>query len=143
VFLFLAALLSIATPALADQPNPKDIVSAYTDRVMNGRDLAALDELVAEDVESVGELPGRDALRQRLADGYEARDSLFSEWSIETRQLIAEDNAVAAYYELVAKTPDGKEVSVPLAAFYEVSDGKITRIAGVTDTSSLAEQLGG
>lgn len=137
------ALAVAASTVGAENTEPKTLVTRYVE-ALNANDADALSEIFAPDVVTEGEeVEGLGALKQRFVDQAEARNDLFREWRFEVRHLIAEGEAVALHAELVGTTHDGKPVAVPVMGFFEVRDGKIARLATITDVETFIEQTAG
>jgi hypothetical protein len=98
-----AAAVAAAVPTLAlaaADNDPKTVFTRYNDEVVNGGNLDAIDELFTEDyapqLADPGDLPGRDALKQRMATNIAARRQMMPDAVLLTDTLIAEGDTVAA-----------------------------------------------
>lgn len=96
-----AAGLSLAVPALvaANDNDPKSVYTRFIDEVINGGNLDAIDELVSPDYAPQGgqdELPGRDALKQRMATQRSEMDDMGIDATCIIDELIREGETVSA-----------------------------------------------
>ena len=122
----------------------------FVDEVLNGHNLDVLPELVAEDfVEQnppPGQGPGREGLRQFLAQMFEAFPDL--RWRVE--ETVAEENRVAAWSTwegthrgtFLGVPPTGRSVSVEAWTIDYFRDGKLAESRIIMDVMGLMQQLG-
>ena len=133
---------------MAIQP-VKDLLHQYIERVWNGRDLSALDELTSSNfVYYLGGQPGRDrsAMRQFL----EAVHVAFPDWRVEIVDCVAEDQkAVVRWVGQVTHSgpfhgipPTGKRVAVSGINAYHLAGNKIEAEWEQMDSLGLLQQLG-
>ncbi len=113
----------------------------------NSGDPEALSEVFADDVrwegpnaEGVpmsGTHEGKDAVLQALGQIGEN----FEKFSVSPDEMVEEGETVVVLSHLEAKARTGKEVKLPGAEIYRVSDGKIKRVQNVADTAELQKAL--
>jgi steroid delta-isomerase-like uncharacterized protein len=128
----------------------KAVVRRLYERILNGRDLAAVDELFAEDY--VGSragrmgVRGRDALRRSLA----GLPALFGDARWELDDLIAEGDRVVACWtgrgthagEIQGVPATGKPVTITGITVHRLVGGKIASMAAVEDWLGALRQVG-
>ena len=89
---------TIPAAASAEGDDAKATYTRYIEEVINGGNLAAIDELVTEDYAPQGgpdELPGREALKQRMATQMAERASMM-DVTLLTDAVIVEGDTLAA-----------------------------------------------
>jgi steroid delta-isomerase-like uncharacterized protein len=130
--------------------NNKAIDRRFANEVLNGHNLDVLPDLVAEDfVEQnppLGQGPGREGLRQFLAQMFEAFPDL--RWRVE--EMVAEGDRVAAWSTwegthrgtFLGVPPTGRSVSVEAWTIDHVRDGKVAESRIIMDVMGLMQQLG-
>ena len=135
---------------MSSAENNKAIDLRFVEEVLNQHDLDVLPELVAEDfVEQnppPGQGPGREGLRQFLAQMFEAFPDL--RWRVE--EMVAEGDRVAAWSTWTGThrgmffgvPPSGRSVSVEAWTIYYVRDGKLAESRIIMDMMGLMQQLG-
>jgi len=118
-----------------DSHAPRIVIQRYLDEVLNGRNVAATDELIADK-----------ALKQRVA----ALRSAFPDVAVETRQVLV-DEALVALHLLGSGThrglfqgcpPTGRRWATTCTAIYRVERGRIADSWINWDRLALMEQLG-
>ena len=112
------------------------VVERYVEEVLNGHDLAALDELVADAT-----------LRQRVRLFLEA----FPDLEVEPKLVVSEGNLVAV--NLIGRgthrgtfqgvPPTGRRWAATCSAFYRLEDGRIDDAWINWDVLGILEQVGG
>jgi predicted ester cyclase len=123
---------------------PKEVVRAFYERVINGRDVGAIDELLTAGFRHNGEERGRDG--QRLA--VEAFLGGFSDLRNEIEIILAEGDLVAAHQtwsgthdgEFMGSPPSGRVVTFKSTAILRVDGDRIAEAWDVVDVG-LAAQL--
>jgi steroid delta-isomerase-like uncharacterized protein len=122
----------------------------FVNEVLNAHDLDVLPDLVAEDfVEQnppPGQGPGREGLRQFLAEMFEAFPDL--RWRV--REMVAEGERVAAWSTwegshrgaFFGVPPTGRSVSVEAWTIDRFRDGKLAESRIIMDVMGLMQQLG-
>jgi steroid delta-isomerase-like uncharacterized protein len=135
---------------MTDVENNKALDRRFVDEVLNQHDLDALTELVAEDfVEQnppPGQGPGREGLRQFLAQMFEAFPDL--RWRIE--EAVAEGDRVASWSTwegthrgtFFGVPPTGRTVAVEAWTIDHFRDGKMAESRIIMDVMGLMQQLG-
>ena len=124
----------------------KDLVRRFYAEVINGRDVDAIDELLAEGFVHDGESRGRDGQKpavQAFLDG-------FSDLHNEIELIVAEGDLVAAHQtwtgthdgEFAGVPATGKKVSFKSTAVLRIADGEIAEAWDVVDLTALMQQLG-
>lgn len=128
----------------------KAIDLRFVDEVLNGHNLDVLPELVAEEfVEQnppPGQGPGREGLRQFLAQMFEAFSDL--RWRVE--EMVAEADRVAAWSiwegthrgTFFGIPPTGRSVSVEVWTIDYFRDGMLAESRIIMDVMGLMQQLG-
>jgi steroid delta-isomerase-like uncharacterized protein len=128
----------------------KGVVRRFYERILNGYDLAAVDELFTEDYVGyrAGRLGvrGRDALRRSLA----RLPSLFGGARWELDDLIAEGDRVVACWtgrgthagELQGVPATGKPVTITGITVHRLVGGRISSMAAVEDWLGALRQVG-
>jgi steroid delta-isomerase-like uncharacterized protein len=124
--------------------------------VFVGGDLSLIPDLFARDVvvrmdRSTVTLRSRDALKRHL----ERRHEALTERKITVQETLADDGRVVVRGTFRARhtgtidvpgrgrfPPTGRVFSVPVVYAFTIEDGGITEVSGLTDTLSIAEQLG-
>lgn len=118
--------------------------------VLNGKNLAVVDELIHPDF--VEHVNGEE--RKVGAEGFKAarrrRNAVFPDWRVDVEDLIAEGDKVvvratgsgAHRGEFMGIAPTGRRVSVTWIAIYRVADGKLVEHWQNIDELGLLKQLG-
>lgn len=135
---------------MGDSAGHKSLYMRLANEVLNGKDLAVVDELldaefaehVAGERKQVG-LEGFKAARQR-------RNAAFPDWNVVVDDLIAEGDKVVVRAtghgthrgEFMGIAPSGKRVSVSWIAIYRVRNGKLAEHWQNIDDLGLLRQLG-
>jgi steroid delta-isomerase-like uncharacterized protein len=126
----------------------RDVVREYL-TLLERRDLAGLDAVVAEDVVVIGP-DGRTAFSDRATWKQAMADEPFSDERVEIEDLVADEDRVAIRFRLTAThsgtafgvPATGKRIATSGTKIYTVRRGRITRIAGHDDILGLLRQLG-
>ncbi len=127
----------------------KAIVRKYRE-AHNKNNLAALDQIVAQDLVSHSALPG---LPPGLAGGKMAHQGFlasFPDTQTKTEDLIAEGDKVVERYtasgthtgDFMGAPPTGKKYSIESIVIFRFANGKIVEMWGLNDAQSLMMQLG-
>lgn len=130
--------------------NNKDLIRRYYADLWNRWDDAAVDEIIAPDIEFRGSLgvtvSGRDGFR-----GYVAQvRAAFPDFHNQIDELLAEGGTVAARLtysgthqgQLYGAAPTGKRVEYGGGAFFRISEGQITSGIVYGDTLGMMRQIG-
>jgi steroid delta-isomerase-like uncharacterized protein len=130
--------------------NNKAMDRRFVNEVLNEHNLDVLPDLIAEDfVEQnppPGQGPGREGLRQFLAQMFEA----FPDMRWEAEEVVAEGSRTAGWGTwkgthrgtFVGIPPTGRTVSVEFWVMNHYRDGKVAESRIIMDTMSLMQQLG-
>lgn len=129
----LVALGALVAPvATAQELEPKAAVEAYV-AATNAGDIDALARLMAEDVASEGEEPGRDAFKERSADQLASRNEQFAKWSFRIDRIMVDGDNVAARLVLDVTLKNGREMSIECMLMGTVERGEFTWVATSVD----------
>jgi steroid delta-isomerase-like uncharacterized protein len=135
---------------MTDIETNKAIDLRFVDEVLNQHNLDVLPDLIAEDfVEQnppLGQGPGREGLRQFLAQMFEAFPDL--RWRV--AEMVAEGDRVAAWSTwegthrgaFFGIPPTGRTVSVEAWTIDRFRDGRVTQSRIIMDVMGLMQQLG-
>ncbi|HZP75081.1 MAG TPA: ester cyclase [Pseudolabrys sp.] len=128
----------------------KKLYLRLADEVLSKKNLAVVDELIAEDfVEHVGGQP-----RRVGTEGFKAartrRNLAFPDWKVTVDDVLAEGDKVVARArgqgthrgEYMGIPPTGKVVTVGWIAIYRVANGKLAEHWQHIDELGLRQQLG-
>jgi steroid delta-isomerase-like uncharacterized protein len=128
----------------------KNLYLRLADEVLSKKNLAVVDELIADDfVEHVGGVPRRIGV-----EGFKAartrRNLAFPDWKVTVDDIIAEGDKVVARAtgqgthrgEYMGIPPTGRFVTVSWIAIYRVADGKLAEHWQHIDELGLRQQLG-
>lgn len=122
----------------------------FVNEVLNARNIDVLTEVMSDDFTEEnpppGQGPGRDGLRDFLADMFTAFPDL--EWTIE--QMVAEDDLVMSWGtwrgthqgSFLGIPPTGRQLIVEAWVRDVIRDGKICSSRILMDSLSLMQQLG-
>jgi steroid delta-isomerase-like uncharacterized protein len=129
-------------------PKNADVVRTYLS-LLERRDLAGLDAVVAEDV-AVLRPDGSTAFSDRTTWKRAMADEPFGEERIEIEDILVDGDRVAVRFRLTAvhRGPafgvpgTGKMVTTSGTKIYTVRDGRIVQIAGHDDVLGVLRQLG-
>lgn len=128
----------------------KAIEGRFIEEVLNKKNLAAADELVAEDFVELDPFPGqeqgREGLKQVLRMLFAAFPDL--QWTIE--ELIAEGDKVVNRFtwhgthrgEFLGIPPTGRQITVKGVVIDRIAEGKIVDSRILMDNFGLMQQLG-
>jgi steroid delta-isomerase-like uncharacterized protein len=128
----------------------KALMRRFYDEVVNRGNLNMIDELVSPDFVDHEAFPGLPAGREGVKQFFSMLRAAFPDLRMNVDDLIAEgDKAVARgtmtgthQGEFAGIAATGKTVSVPTIDIARFAHGKLAEHWGVTDTMSMAEQLG-
>jgi steroid delta-isomerase-like uncharacterized protein len=127
----------------------KELISIYIEKVWNGADPSALNELTTPDFRyHLGGQPPRDlpAMLQFLR---ELRGA-FPDWRVQIETMVAEGHSAAVRWTARAThsgafhgvPPSGKQISVCGINVYRIEEGKIVREWEQMDSLGMLQQLG-
>lgn len=125
-----------------------DVARRYLS-LLQCRDLAGLDAVVADDVVVIGP-DGSTAFSDRASWKQAMADEPFSDERIEIEDMVAGGDRVALRYRLTAVhtgtafgvPATGRTIATAGTKIYTVKDGRIVRIAGHDDVLGVLRQLG-
>ncbi len=127
----------------------KVLVRRFMEEVLNGHNLDALGQFMAEDVLDHDQMPG-------LAPGLEGQRQMlsmllnaFPDQHHTPELVVAEDDKVVVYStlrgthtgEFMGMPPTGRQVAVPGVDIVRIANGKIVEHWGVSDTLGMMMQL--
>lgn len=120
---------------MTDPQSLADLVRGYLERVVNQRDPAAVDELVAADYTGGGH--GWPSTRPELRSFYEWQTRTRPDWHIDPQEMVEVDDCVvvrAFAHGTISVDEQGRPLAAPSAravewlAAYRLADGLITQI---------------
>jgi steroid delta-isomerase-like uncharacterized protein len=127
----------------------KEVARRYYEAVLNGGDLAALDELAVPDYEEHDPLPGQGTGRAGLEDRVRMLRSAFAP-HFTIGDVIAEGDRVVVRWtnegthvgEFMGMPPSGRSFSIAGVDIHGIRDGKLAEHWHVVDQLSMLQQLG-
>ena len=131
----------------------KALIRRYVDE-LNRRNLAILEELVAEKVISGSLFPELEADETISRDTYKGwilqRITAFPDYHVAIEQMIAEEDRVVLFWtsrwthsqEYMGVPPTGKALKGTAVSTYRIADGQIVEVRGYWDRAELWQQLG-
>lgn len=130
---------------MTDLAANKDLVRRFYAEAINGRDVDAVDRLLAEDFTHDGEQRGRAGQRVAVAAFLDAFDDLHDEILL----LLAEGDLVAAHQrwtgthtgEFAGVAATGRRVEFTSTAVLRIADGLIAEAWDQVDVAGLMAQL--
>jgi predicted ester cyclase len=122
----------------------------FVDELINNRNLAAIDTMVAEDFVEHGGLPGFPAGREGLKQLFAAVLGGFPDLTAQVEDSMAQGDKVMLRMtwrgtqtgSFVFLPPSGKEATFGVIDIVRVADGKLVEHWGITDQLSVFQQLG-
>jgi steroid delta-isomerase-like uncharacterized protein len=128
----------------------KLLAKRFYEEVLNHGDLAAIDELIAEDLVEHEELPGIPPGREGVRAWAALMRNAFPDLVVSINQMIASGDEVwvhmtmkgTQYGPFMDIPPTGRKVEISGIDRVRVRNGKAVEHWGVTDTLSLLQQLG-
>jgi steroid delta-isomerase-like uncharacterized protein len=127
----------------------KALVRRFVEEFWSSGNLAAADELIAQDATIT--LPGIGQVDHATLKGFARtlRDA-FPDWHSTLEEMVGEADTVAERWtgtgthqgEFQGIAPTGRRVKVPGVVFYRISSGKITEFHGLFDGVAMMQQLG-
>jgi predicted ester cyclase len=126
----------------------KAIIRRYKIDILNSRDVAALDAIVAADyldhAAFPGQGPGREGLKQRVAYLFDAFDP---EWTV--HDIVAEGDIVAVRWshsavhrgEFLGLEPTGRKFTMRGIDMYRITAGMMSEHWNVVDMFGMYQQL--
>ncbi len=130
--------------------DPKALARRFYDEVINGKNMAALDELVDDDLVEHQEMPGIPPGKEGVRAFFTAFHGAFPDLHAEIEGLVSEGDEVWVYAvmtgthqgEFLGIPATGKQVSVTMVDRVRVRDGKAVEHWGVSDDLGMLTQLG-
>jgi steroid delta-isomerase-like uncharacterized protein len=134
---------------MMDTRQNRALVERYYDEVLNGRDLAVLNEIVADDYVENDPLPGqgtgRGGLRQRVEMLIDGLDPHFT-----VEDMIAEGDRVAVRWtnsgthrkDFLGIPATGRSFTIAGIDIHRIQDGRLAEHWHVVDQLSQLQQLG-
>lgn len=124
----------------------KELVRRFYAEVINGRDVAAIDRLLAEDFVHNGEQRGREGQKQAVEEFLGG----FSDLRNEILLILGEGDLVAAHQSwrgthdgaFLGVAATGRTVTFPSTAILRISAGEIAEAVDVVGVAELMGQLG-
>jgi steroid delta-isomerase-like uncharacterized protein len=128
----------------------KVVMQRFFDEAVNGGDLDAIDELLAEDFVEHEEFPGLEGGREGVKQFFAMFRSGFPDGTFTVEEMVAEGDVVATRVtirgthqgEFLGIPATGRPAEVSAIDFVSFTDGRATAHWGVSDMLSLLQQLG-
>jgi steroid delta-isomerase-like uncharacterized protein len=128
---------------------PKDIVRQFTERVVNGGDLDAARELMAEDFLDHNRLPDEEPGLAGVTAAFAEIRAAFPDLRLTVEDVVAEGDRVAARVTwrgthrgpFLGVPPTGRRFEVTSISINRIADDRIVERWGVLDLDELARQL--
>ncbi len=125
----------------------KELMRRFAEEVVNAHNLAAIDELIHENV--VEHEPAFGSGREGFKQGMQRFFDAFPDLTMTIEDLTAEHDKVVARAtfrgthqgEFMGLPPSGKHVQVSAINIVRFADNKVVEHWGVTDRQALLEQL--
>jgi len=129
--------------------DPKSFLRRFYDEV-NAGNLAALDELLADDVVEHEEFPGLDPNKEGVKQFFAMFRSAFPDLRMEPHEMLAEGDLACARMtvtgthqgEFMGMPPTGKRIEMEGIDIVRTRDGQATEHWGVMDSMAMMQQLG-
>ena len=132
-------------------PDPESVYRRLVDEVINGGNVATLDDLASPDFVEHEELPpGIPKNREGVKQFFSLLGTAFPDTMATIENLVVQGDMVAARLvvtgthrgDFAGIPPTGKQVSMQVFDLVRVIDGKMTEHWGLSDQLSLLQQLG-
>lgn len=128
----------------------KALMRRVYDEVINGGNVALIDELVAADFIEHEEFPGLAGGREGMKQFFTMMRTAFPDLRMAVDDLIAEGDKVVARTtmsgthkgEFMGMDPSGKQFRVSAIDVIRFADGKAVEHWGLTDAAAMMEQIG-
>ncbi len=128
----------------------KAVETRFVEEVLNEKNLAAADELVAEDVVELDPFPGQEQGREGLKELLGMLFAAFPDWHWTVEELIAEGDKVVNRFtwrgthrgEFMGLPPTGRQVEVKGVVIDRIVEGRIADTRILMDNLGLMQQLG-
>ena len=131
--------------------DPESVYRRIVDEVINGGNVATLDDLASPDFVEHEELPpGIPKNREGVKQFFSLLHTAFPDTTATIENLVVQGDMVAARIvvtgthrgDFAGIPPTGKQVSIQVFDLVRVIDGKMTEHWGLSDQFSLLQQLG-
>ena len=131
--------------------DPESVYGRVVEEVINGGNVAALDDLATPEFVEHEELPpGIPRNREGVKHFFSLLRTAFPDATATMENLVVQGDMVAARLvvtgthrgDFVGIPPTGKQVSIQVFDLVRVVDGKMTEHWGLSDQFSLLQQLG-
>ena len=130
--------------------DPKDLARRFYAEVINGKNLAVIDELVDDDLVEHQEMPGIPPGKEGVRAFFELFHGAFPDLKAEIQGIVSEGDEVWVYAvmtgthqgEFLGIPATGKQISVPMVDRVRVRNGKAVEHWGVADDLGMMTQLG-
>lgn len=152
VFSLCAVVVMLAGAALAGtvQDQNKALTQKFYDEVANKGNMAAADELLAEDFVDHEPFPGIGPGRDGCKQFFSMMRETFPDLNFDTKFMVAEGDKVVIYLtmsgtqkgEFMGMPASGKKFSINTIDIIRIADGKAVEHWGVTDGMTMMQQLG-
>jgi len=126
----------------------KALTRRFFDEVVNGRNLDAIDEMLADDFVEHEALPGMPTDKEAPKQFFGMLHAAVPDLRVEIEDMMAEGDQVAVRAlargthqgELMGIPGTGRSFEMPWVDWVEIRDGKCTAHWGVTDLSGLMQE---
>lgn len=130
--------------------DPKAVARRFYDEVINGKNMATLDELVDDDIVEHQQMPGIPPGKEGVRAFFATFHGAFPDLQAEIQGIVSEGDEVWVYAsitgthegELLGIPATGKKVSFSMFDRVRVRDGKAVEHWGVSDDLGMLTQLG-
>lgn len=147
-----ALILMVAATAFAGavEDQNKALTQKFYDEVANKGNMAAADQLLAEDFVDHEPFPGIGPGRDGCKQFFSMMRSAFPDLKFEIKQMIAEGDRVAVFVSMtgthkgdfMGMPPSGRAFKTDAIDIIRIADGKAVEHWGVTDGMTMMQQLG-
>lgn len=152
ILLLCSLLLVVAGPAWAGATEDENIelTHRFYDEVVNGGNIALIDELAAEDFVEHQTFPGLKPGREGVKEFFTMMRAAFPDLKFDVHFMMADGDKVATYItmsgthkgEFMGMPPSGKKFTTTTVDIVRIVDGKAVEHWGATDTLTMVQQLG-
>lgn len=128
----------------------KAVGRRFYDEVFNSGDIAALDDILADDFVEHEEVPGFKPDKAGVTEFFSMMHQAFPDISVEVEAMAVDGDQLLTHAvmrgthrgEFMGIPATGRSVEVPLADRIRFRDGRAVEHWGVTDMMAMMEQLG-
>jgi steroid delta-isomerase-like uncharacterized protein len=129
---------------------PKDLARRFYAEVINGKNVAVIDELVDDDLVEHQEMPGMPPGKAGVRAFFDTFHAAFPDLHADIQGIVSEGDEVWVYAvmtgthegEFLGIPATGKQISVTMVDRVRVRDGKAVEHWGVSDDLGMMTQLG-